>query len=140
MEASAFDRPMTMETWGELSEDEDGELVDGRLVEEESATIVHETIESMLNALLRAWLGAGRGLVGGSNAKFKVSNRRGRKPDLYLYLPGSKLPRGDAPVIDAVPDLASSVNPIPRSRLARPRLESGETPCGSDPRSWRVPA
>ena len=111
------------EAWGRLPEDETGELVDGRLVEEEMATIIHETIVSMLNALLRSWLGDGRGLVGGSNAKFKVSLRRGRKPDLYLYLPGSRLPRGDALVIDAPPDLMVEVVSSGRTDQRRDRIE-----------------
>ena len=84
---------MTLEAWARLPEDDPGELVDGRLVEEEMATIIHDALVATLIMVLRAWLGAGRGLVGGSNAKFSVAKARGRKPDLYVYLPGSKLPR-----------------------------------------------
>lgn len=102
-------RPMTFEEWGALAEDEDGELVDGVLVEEEVPTFVHETVVAMLVALLQAWLGPGRGAVGGSEAKFKVSRQRGRKPDLFVYLPGSRLPPGRASVIELPPDIMIEV-------------------------------
>lgn len=114
---------LTLDSWGLLSEEVDGELVDGRLVEEEMATIIHETIVSFLNALLRLWLGAGRGLVAGSNAKFKVSSRRGRKPDLYLYLPDTKLPRADVPVVDVPPDIMVEVVSAGRGDQRRDRIE-----------------
>jgi Uma2 family endonuclease len=102
-------RRMTFEEWGELEEDEEGELVDGVLVEEEVPTFVHEALVAMLVALFRTWLGPGRGAVGGSEVKFKVSQRRGRKPDLFVYLPGSRLPPGRASVIDLPPDIMIEV-------------------------------
>lgn len=117
------DAPLTLEGWSRLSGEDDGEFVDGRLIEGEVATVIHETIVSMLNALLRAWLGNGRGLVGGSNAKFQVSSQRGRRPDLYLYLPGSKLPRADAPLIVTPPDLMVEVVSSGRSDQRRDRIE-----------------
>jgi Uma2 family endonuclease len=113
---------LSVEAWGLLPTDEGGELVDGRVVEEEVATIIHETIVSILNALLRLWLG-GSGLVGGSNAKFKVSSRRGRKPDLYVYLAGTRLPRGDAQVVDLPPDIFIEVVSSGRSDQRRDRIE-----------------
>ena len=100
---------ITFEAWGALPEDEEGELVDGRLEEEEVPTFVHERVVAMLIALFNSWLGPGRGGVGGSEAKFKVSPRRGRKPDLFVYLPGSRLPRGRAAVIDIPPDIMVEV-------------------------------
>jgi Uma2 family endonuclease len=100
---------MTLEAWGALDEDEEGELVDGRLVEEEVPTFIHERVVAMLIALFSSWLGPGRGGVGGSEGKFKVSANRGRKPDLFMYLPGSRLPRGNAPVIDVPPDVMVEV-------------------------------
>lgn len=123
MESATIGDSITVEQWAELPDDDDGEFVDGHLVEEEMATIIHETIVSVLNALLRAWLGAGRGLVGGSNAKFKVAPRRGRKPDLYVYLPGSKLPRADAPLVELPPDVMVEVLSSARSDQRRDRIE-----------------
>jgi Uma2 family endonuclease len=102
-------RPVTFEEWGALPEDEEGELVDGVLVEEEVPTFVHEAVVALLAALFQNGLGGGRGAVGGSEAKFKVSSQRGRKPDLFVYLPGSRLPPGRARVIDLPPDIMIEV-------------------------------
>src|SRR5437016_1046038 len=88
--AADVSAPMTFETWGALLEDEQGELVDGQLVEEEVPTWIHERVVAMLITLLSTWLGPGRGGVGGSEGKFRVSPSRGRKPDLFVYLPGSR--------------------------------------------------
>jgi len=99
---------MTFEEWGDLPEDTEGELVDGQLVEEEVPTWIHERIVAMLISALDRWLGP-RGAVGGSEAKFRVAPHRGRKPDLFVYLPGSKLPPGRAAVIDVPPDIMVEV-------------------------------
>jgi Uma2 family endonuclease len=114
---------LSFEAWGDLPEDTDGELVDGRMVEEEVATIIHERIVSLLNWWLNVWLGTGRGLLGGSNAKFRVSTTRGRKPDLFVYLPGSRLPRADSPVIDLPPSIMVEVVSGSRSDQRRDRIE-----------------
>jgi Uma2 family endonuclease len=102
-------RTLTFEEWGALLEDEEGELVDGVLVEEEVPTFIHEAVVTILAALFRAWLGPGRGAVGGSEGKFKVSPQRGRKPDLFVYLPESRLPPGRASVIELPPDIMIEV-------------------------------
>ena len=98
---------MSIADWANMPEDEPGELVDGRLEDEESPDYVHEVIVIWLGATLRAWL-AGRGFVGGSEAKFAVSTRRGRKPDLSVFLPGGRIPprRG---VIRVAPDIMVEV-------------------------------
>jgi len=75
-----------------MSEDEPGELVDGRLEEEEMPDFVHELIVTWLAHSLRSWLAGRGGFVGGSDAKFAVAPRRGRKPDLSVYLPGGTRP------------------------------------------------
>jgi Uma2 family endonuclease len=83
---------MTIERWGSLPEDEPGEWVDGRLVEEEVPDYVHEVIVAWLVRLLGNWLEDRGGWIGGSEAKFAVSERRGRKADLSVYLPGRTPP------------------------------------------------
>jgi Uma2 family endonuclease len=85
---------MTLDEWGDLPEDVEGEVVDGVLVEEEMTNCIHEAVVSFLNAVLRGWVRPLGGLVGGSEAKFAVTDRRGRKPDLSVYLPGRPRPPG----------------------------------------------
>ncbi len=82
---------MDLDTWLALPEDAAGELVDGKLTEEEKPDPVHELAVSWMIALLRTWL-QGQGFVFGSEVKFIVSAARGRKPDLSVYLPGGAIP------------------------------------------------
>jgi Uma2 family endonuclease len=105
---------LTFDDWLAMPEDEAGELVDGRLVEEEVPDYVHEVVVAFLIHLFRSWTAPRGGMVAGSGAKFAVSSRRGRKPDLTVYLPGSQLPprRG---LIRTPPDVAVEVvSPTPR--------------------------
>lgn len=107
-------QPITLEEWAALSEDEPGELVDGWLVEEERAGYAHEVITGCLIALLHAWIAPRGGLVGSSDARFGVRPNRGRKPDLTVYLPGSKRPPPEG-LIRVPPDIAVEVvSPTPR--------------------------
>lgn len=76
---------VTFEDWSALDEDDMRELVDGVLVEGEMASFVHDMIVLWLGAALRAWLVPRHGYVAGSTVKLKVSNRRGRMPDLIAY-------------------------------------------------------
>ena len=80
---------MTLEEWAALDEDVEGELVDGMLEEEEMPTFLHELVVMWLAAALRSWARRRRGFVVGSKAKLAVGPRRGRKPDLSLFLPGA---------------------------------------------------
>lgn len=108
------EQPMTLEEWAALSEDEPGELVDGRLVEEERVGYAHEVITGWLIALLHAWVVPRGGLVGSSDARFGVRPNRGRKPDLTVYLPGSKKPPPEG-LIRVPPDIAVEVvSPTPK--------------------------
>lgn len=85
---------MTLQEWSELDEDVEGELVDGVLEEEEIATFLHELVVMWLARILGTWARRRRqGFVAGSEAKIAVGPRRGRKPDLSVYL------RGRAPVL-----------------------------------------
>jgi Uma2 family endonuclease len=113
-------RRMTLEQWADLPEDEEGELVDGVLVEEEEAGALHELIVPWLAHMFYLWLG-NRGRVLTSDAKFAVSKTRGRKPDLSVYLTRVKLP--SHAVIRTPPDIAVEVvSPRPKERR-RDRFE-----------------
>ncbi|HSN99282.1 MAG TPA: Uma2 family endonuclease [Candidatus Nanopelagicales bacterium] len=86
--------PMTLEQWADLDEDEPGELVDGWLVEEEAPEHAHEVIVAWFVATLYGWIVPLGGFVLGSEHKLGVSPVRGRKPDVSLYAPGTRLGRG----------------------------------------------
>jgi Uma2 family endonuclease len=83
---------MSLAEWAALAEDEPGELLDDRLVEEEVPDYVHEVIVAWLIRILGSWLAPQGGFIGGSEARFAVSARRGRKPDVSVYLPGGNVP------------------------------------------------
>ena len=113
---------MTLEQWAALPEDEPGELVDGRLEEEEVPNLVHERAVAWLIRVLDIWLGL-RGFVFGSDAKYVVRPNRGRKPDVAVYLnaDGSRLPRDG--VVRVPPDIiVEVVSPTPRDER-RDRIE-----------------
>jgi Uma2 family endonuclease len=108
-------QPMTLEEWYDMPEDEDGEIVDGLLVEEEVPSYAHEVIVGWLAQHLRAWLVPRGGFVGGSGAKFAVGILRGRKPDLSAYFPGRKPPPYG--LVRTPPDIAVEiVTATPRDR------------------------
>src|SRR5262245_9408495 len=88
---------LTIDQWADLDEDEPGELVDGLLEEEEVPSVLHEAVVAWLIHVLRAWAAPRGGWVFGSEIRYALSPRRGRKPDVSLYLPGVALPRrGDS--------------------------------------------
>lgn len=112
---------MSLDEWAAMDEDEEGELVDGILVEEEMPSASHEVIVTWLARVFGNWLAGRGGFVLGSEAKFAVAPRRGRKPDLTVYLPGRK-PEAHG-VIRAPPDIAIEVvSPTPRDER-RDRIE-----------------
>jgi Uma2 family endonuclease len=82
---------MTLEAWAELDEDEPGELVDGWLEEEEVPSDRHEVVVSWFVGTLRAWGVPRRAPVLSSEYKLAVAPARGRKPDVTMYLPGTRL-------------------------------------------------
>lgn len=105
---------LSLDEWFALSEDEPGELVEGRLEEEEVPDYLHELLVMLLGRLLGNWTGPQGGLVAGSEAKFAVGSGRGRKPDLSVYLPGSRRPPARG-LIRVPPDIAVEiVSPTPR--------------------------
>src|SRR4051812_24899721 len=93
----AYGCPMSLEAWEQMDEDAPGELVDGRLEEEEVSDNPHEVLVSALLFLLATWARPRQGVVLASEAKYAVSQRRGRKPDLSVYFATDrKLPRRGA--------------------------------------------
>ena len=105
---------MTLQEWAALDEDVEGELVDGMLEEEELSTFLHELVVTWMAAALRAWARRRRGFVVGSATKLAVGPRRGRKPDLALFLPHA-LPALSDELIRVPPRLVVEVaSPRPR--------------------------
>jgi Uma2 family endonuclease len=114
---------MTVAEWEALDADVEGELVDGRLEEEEMPTFFHEALVSFVLAALRAWLHPRGGAALASEAKLVVGPRRGRKPDVIAYLPGTPLPARRRSASSAPPDIVVEViTPTPRDRR-RDRIE-----------------
>jgi Uma2 family endonuclease len=106
---------MTLDEWAALDEDEPGELVDGRVEEEEMPTTLHEAVVSWLVRMLGAWLVPRGGWVFGSEHKLAVGERRGRKPDVVLYFPDSRLPGRHSSISRVAPDVVIEViSPTPR--------------------------
>jgi Uma2 family endonuclease len=105
---------LTLDEWFDLPEDEPGELVDGLLEEEEVPDYLHEHLVVFLTSAFHNWIFPQGGLVAGSDAKFAVSARSGRKPDLSVYLPGSRRPPARG-LVRVPPDIAVEiVSPKPR--------------------------
>jgi len=116
---------MTLDEWAAMPEDEPGELIDGRLVEEEMPDLIHETFVSWFVRTIGNWAAPRRGFVFGSEGKFAVAPRRGRKPDVTVYLPGSKKPEARG-VVRTPPDIAIEiVSPTPRDGR-RDRIEKAQ--------------
>src|SRR3990172_2485052 len=81
---------MTLQEWADLPDDEEGELVDGRLEEEEVPSLTHEEVVAWLIANLYAWIAPRGGFALGSEAKYAVGKKTGRKPDVSVYFPGRR--------------------------------------------------
>ena len=115
-------KTMTLQEWAALDEDVEGELVDGMLEGEELSTFLHELVVTWIAAALRTWARRRRGFVVGSETKLAVGPRRGRKPDLALFLPGA-LPAPSDELIRVPAHLVVEVaSPRPRD-LQRDRIE-----------------
>ncbi|HVR30621.1 MAG TPA: Uma2 family endonuclease [Thermoanaerobaculia bacterium] len=83
---------LDLEEWARLPEDGPGELVDGRLTEEEAPDPIHGLAVSWLIALFRTWLGGRGGFVFDSDVKFVVGPSRGRRPDVSVFFPERPAP------------------------------------------------
>ena len=115
---------MTLEEWAELDEDESGELVDGRLTEEEVPDPAHELAVAWLIRRFGNWLEerGGGGFVFGSEVKLRVAPRRGRKADVVVYLPGGARPPRRGLLTEPPDILVEVVTPTPRDER-RDRVE-----------------
>jgi Uma2 family endonuclease len=105
---------MSLKEWADLDEDVEGELVDGVLEEEEMPSFLHEILVAWFIQTLRSWVRRRRGHVAASELKIAVGPRRGRKPDVSVFLP-SALPEPSAPLVHTPPHLVVEVtSPRPR--------------------------
>jgi Uma2 family endonuclease len=111
-----------IEEWIALPEEAAGELVDGRLTQEEVPDPIHELAVTWLATLFRAWLGQRGGFVFGSDVKLIVSATRGRKPDVSVYLPGRSAPPRRGALRDP-PDIVVEVVSASSADERRDRVE-----------------
>jgi Uma2 family endonuclease len=135
--SDSLPRRMTLDEWARLPEDEDGEIVDGWLVEEEVPDFLHEAIVGWLLRNLVAWAQARGGIAGGSEAKFAVASNRGRKPDVTVFLPGRMPPaRG---LVRVPPEIAVEIiSSRPRDRRRDRQEKSAEYAAFGIPWYWIV--
>ena len=105
---------MTLEEWADLDDEIEGELVDGVIEEEEMPSFLHEMIVAWLIEVLRGWARRRAGRVAASEAKIAIGPRRGRKPDVSVYL-RSQMPQATDRLITVAPYLVVEVtSPRPR--------------------------
>lgn len=115
---------ITLEAWADLDEDEPGELVDGRIEEEEVPSVLHEAVVAWLMRVLGVWAVQRGGRVFGSELKLGMkAQQRGRKPDVTMYLPGLPLPARGSSMATRPPSVVIEViSPRPRD-ARRDRIE-----------------
>lgn len=115
------DRRMTLAEWADRDEDAPGELVDGRLVEDEEVGFLHDLVVGWVIRVLGNWVVPRGGLVAASDARFGVTATRGRKPDVSVYFAGRRPPATG--LITVPPDIVIEVvSPRPRD-ARRDRIE-----------------
>ena len=107
---------MSLVDWGNMDEDDPGELVDGVIEEEEMPTWLHEAIVMWLGSRLSRWADRHDAGVAGSELKIAVGAHSGRKPDLSVFA-REDLPPLDATVVRKKPLLVVEVlSPRPRDQ------------------------
>jgi Uma2 family endonuclease len=79
-------RPLTFEEFVRLfGEDDDIELVDGMVVQRVAARDIHEDLQGWLLLIMRGYVSAkGLGIVRGSRTAVKITEHRGRLPDIVF--------------------------------------------------------
>jgi Uma2 family endonuclease len=113
---------MSLVEWAELDDEIAGELIDGVLEEEEMPTYLHELVVAWLIEHLRRWARGKRGFAIGSEAKIAVAARRGRKPDVSVYLRGRQPDLLDR-LITVTPHLVVEVVTARARDVRRDRIE-----------------
>jgi Uma2 family endonuclease len=122
MSTSAATQRMTLEEWAARDEDDTGELVDGVLEEEEVPSTIHELVIAWLIEVLRGWGRPRKALVLGSGLRIAVSRKRGRIPDMAVYLADARRPQPRG-LIDVPPSImVEIVTPTARDER-RDRVE-----------------
>jgi Uma2 family endonuclease len=119
------ERRMSLDDWASLPEDEPGELVDGRLVEEEVADNDHEGVVGWLVFTLWGWAVPRGGFVLPADSKLALRVGLGRKPDVSVYLPGGAVPPRRGPG-RAPPDIIVEVISSTACDVRRDRIEKAE--------------
>lgn len=120
---------MTLAEWGDLPEDDEGELVDGVLEDDEIAGFDHEVVVAWLMGTFLAWAKLAGARVVASEAKLGVSARRGRKADVIVYLRGAPRPPGRG-VIRVPPSIVVEVVSPGPSDARRDRIHKVEDYAG----------
>lgn len=92
MVATATREAITIEAWAALPEDEEYELVDGKLVAGEMPSFVHEAVVFWLMRVLAEWAASRGARIYGSGAKFELSPSRGRQADISMFFEGTRRP------------------------------------------------
>lgn len=117
-QAEALTGPYTWRDFIELDEDDPRELLDGRLVEIEVPTWMHERIVAILISALAQWSAErNAGQVIGSGYKIRIDDRRGAMPDVQFYRRGNYPVGQDKGLVTGHPDLAIEViSPTSRSK------------------------
>jgi Uma2 family endonuclease len=105
---------MTLEEWADLDDEIEGELIDGVLEEEEMATHLHELVVTWVTVVLHHWARRHGARVTGSDTKIAVGPRRGRKPDVSVYVRGRQPALQDSLVTVAPHIVVEVVSPRPR--------------------------
>lgn len=112
---------MTVEEWGALDEEVLGELVDGRLVEEEEPSLLHAAVAGSVLVAVGNWAHARGGFGVASGVKFAIDRRTGRKTDGSVYFAGRKPePYG---LVRVPPDIAIEVISYETRDERRDRIE-----------------
>src|SRR5687768_7104222 len=103
-------RPMTFEEFLDYcGPDDDFELIDGALVERKMVQLEHEKLFGWLYMVLGLWIRSKSfGILLGSRSAVKISDYRGRLPDLF-FVPTARLDTVQEKATYGPPDLVIEI-------------------------------